>query len=221
MSRYSWYMGQVPVILGHLRDSMHPVQATRYDNTRVSGTREQPLPFRIEPMEDADQLWAELIWYGSVVAQHLGGTSPHALRGAWANEKGDIMLRPSDRWNEVAEQAYTVTAWLTYHQDDIGTLGTAVEGMENLLFADIGRMLAKYRISPNRLRTSATCCGLCGETAVRAEWALNRDGDIAVTVQCTVCRRRYDPEEVTGAAHLQRSLTAGASLGEDHQAVAS
>lgn len=220
MTRYAWMLQQVPVILAHLRDSMLPLQATRYDSTRVDGTREQPLPFRIEPMEDADELWSNLLAYGRVVARHLN-PAPHAIAGTAANS-----IRASTQWHEAGEAAYTVTAWLTFHEQRIAELNIDTDGLDEDLFATIGSLLGKHRIHPARLRTAPTRCALCGEHAVRAEWAINRNGDVAQTVQCTVCGCRYDPEEVTHdraitrAADLPGSSEEGAPVDPNDQPVA-
>lgn len=220
MSSYSWHMSQVPVILGHLRDSMIPLQATQYDNTRITGSRDPQLPFRLEPMEDADQLWAELIWYAREIAANLTGPTPHALTGAWTNQHGYLIIRPSSDWYAVGEQAHTVTAWLTYHQDDIARVRRAdTHAMETALFQHIGRLLAKYRVTPARLRTEAVRCDLCGATAVRAEWAMNRAGHIDQTVQCTVCHQRYEPKE-TRSADVQAGSETRTPISHNHQTVA-
>lgn len=215
MTRYAWMLTQVPVILAHLRDSMIPLQATRYDSTRVDGTRDQPLPFRVEPMEDADQLWSDLLTYGRVIARHIY-PAPHALTGTAANT-----IRASTQWQEAGDAAFTVTGWLTFHEERIAQLEVDADGEANALFATIGRLLGKHRIHPARLRTTPTRCALCGELAVRAEWAINRDGDVAQTVQCTACRLRYDPEEVTsGRTDLPASSPGNREIDHHREAVA-
>ncbi|WP_431800352.1 hypothetical protein [Microbacterium kunmingense] len=200
MTRYAWMLQQVPVIVAHLRDSMLPIAATDYDRTRVDGTRDQPLPFRLEPMQDADDLWAALTAYGRDIAWHIQ-PSPHALT---------TRLNASQQWHEAGDAAYTITAWLTAHEERIATLepdparDTAADG----LFLLISQLLNRYRITPRRLRSHPTRCVLCGNTAVHAEWTLNREGDIAQTVQCTVCLRRYDPQEVTCSSPTGKQLAA-------------
>ncbi|WP_425837003.1 hypothetical protein [Microbacterium sp. PA5] len=191
MSEYAWKLSQVPVIIAHLRDSMIPLAATDYDRTRVDGTRDPALPLRIEPMQDADDLWAALTAYGAVIGWHIT-PAPHALT---------TRLTASVQWHEAGDAAHTITAWLIHHEDRIAQLDLTViddHGLDVTLFTLIGRLLAKYRITPARLRTSPTRCRVCGEHAVRAEWAPDRTGTIHRTVQCTVCLTRYDPtEEVT------------------------
>ena len=59
-----------------------------------------------------------------------------------------------------------------------------------------------------------------GADAVYAEWTINRDGDITQTVQCTVCHRRYEPEEVARAPHLPASSEASEPVRHHDQAVA-
>jgi hypothetical protein len=202
---------QVPVIIAHLRDSMLPLAATAYDRTRVDGTREQPLPFRIEPMQDADALWAALTAYGNEIARHLH-PAPHALL---------TRLRASQQWHDAGDAAYTITAWLIAHEDRIGELNLEVYGTDEVLFLQISQLLNRYRITPRRLRTYARECRVCGEPAVYAEWTINRDGAIAQTIQCTVCLRRYEPEEVTdGTAHIPASGEASESVSHHDQAVA-
>lgn len=215
VTRYAWMLQQVPTILGHLRDSMLPLAATRYDSTRVDGTREQPLPFRVEPMEDADTIWSELLDYGRIIAGHIH-PAPHALTGTAARR-----IRASTQWHDAADAAYTVTAWLTHHEHRIAELDITTAGTDEALFTTIGRLLATYRITPARLRTTPTRCGLCGEQAVRAEWTINRNGDVARTVQCTVCLSRYEPEEVTDGPHLQGSSETSPQIRTHHQTLAS
>lgn len=192
MTAYAWMLQQVPVIIAHLRDSMLPLAATDYDRTRVDGTREQPVPFRIEPMQDADELWAALTAYGNEVARFVH-PSPYALL---------TRLRASTQWHEAGDAAHTITAWLVANEERIALLpddharDIAADG----LFLLISRLLNRYRITPRRLRTSPTRCVLCGSVAVQAEWTLDRAGTVAQTAQCTVCLRRYDPTEVVTRA---------------------
>lgn len=192
MTRYAWMLRQVPAIIAHLRDSMLPLAATDYDRTRVDGTRDQPLPFRLEPMEDADTLWADLTTYGTLIACRIH-PAPHALT---------TRLRASTQWHDAADAAYTITAWLTFHEDTIADLTLDVDGEANTLFATIGHLLAKYRITPTRLRTYTRECRICGEPAVYAEWALDRDGVLAHTEQCTVCGQRYEPSALPARADI-------------------
>ncbi len=214
MTRYAWMLQQVPVIIAHLRDSMLPIAATVYDRTRVDGTREQPLPFRLEPMQDADDLWAALTDYGNEIARHVH-PSPYALV---------TRLRASTQWHEAGDAAHTITAWLIANEERIALLHPDEnrETAADVLFLQISQLLNRYRITPRRLRTTATRCLLCGEVAVHAEWTIDRHGAIAQTAQCTVCLRRYDPEEVTlrGPAHLPASSQESPPLRTHDQALA-
>lgn len=194
MTRYAWMLQQVPVIIAHLRDSMLPIAATSYDRTRVDGTREQPLPFRVEPMQDADDLWAALVTYGREIAWHVQ-PSPHALT---------TRLRASQQWHEAGDAAYTITAWLTAHEERIADLEPAPtrEIAADGLFLLISQLLNRYRILPRRLRTQTRDCRVCGEPSVYAEWTIDQRGAIAQTEQCTVCGERYEPTALPTRAQV-------------------
>lgn len=199
MTAYAWMLQQVPVIVAHLRDTMIPLAGNSHDRTRIDGTREQPLPFRLQPMLDADQLWDALTDYGRFVAAWIQ-PSPYALT---------VPLRASQDWREAGDAAHTITAWLINHEDRIAALNLNVAGTDDVLFTLISQQLNRYRITPRRLRTRTTSCGTCGADAVYAEWTLNARGEIAQTIQCTRCRRRYDPREVViRAPHLPASSAA-------------
>lgn len=187
-SRYAWMLTQVPVIIAHLRDMMLPLAATQYDRTRVDGTPEPALPFRIEPMQDADDLWAALTNYGNEIARHIR-PAPHALT---------TRLRASQQWHEAGDAAHTITAWLVHHEESIAELteDAATDIAAETLFALIGRLLAAHRIAPKRLRTYTRTCRICGEPSVYAEWALDARGALAQTEQCTVCGERYNPDDL-------------------------
>lgn len=182
MTQYAWYLTQIPVIIAHLRDSMLPLAATQYDRTRVDGTRDQPLPLRVDAMEDADQLWAALVDYGRHIAASIQ-PAPHALTQR---------LTASTQWHDAGDAAHTISAWLIYNEQHIADAPPYIGDTDLVLFDAIRRLLAKHRITPARLRTSPTRCVVCGEHAVRAEWAWNRAGELAETVQCTVCEQRYE-----------------------------
>lgn len=187
MTAYAFLLQQVPVIIAHLRDSMLPLAATDYDRVRVDGTREQPLPFRLEQMQDADTLWSALTDYGNEVARHIH-PSPYALI---------TRLRASQQWHDAGEAAHTISAWLVAHELRIASLPSseARDIAADVLFAEIRQALNRYRITPRQLRTHLGRCRLCGEPAVYAEWTVNRQGAIAQTAQCTVCHERYDPTD--------------------------
>lgn len=194
-SSFRWHLSQVAPLLAHLRDSMVPLAAGSLD-ARVSGTREVPLPFRSEPMDDADRLWSKLVWYGSTVAQSLrSDDAPGVLTRPWLDAQGNIRIYPGEDWRDTGNLAAAVTRWLIEHAEDVERIADDISGEEFDLFDDIRRTLARYRFHPVRLRTSASVCVLCGAVAVRAEWNANRRGDVDVTVQCTRCGERYDPRE--------------------------
>lgn len=183
MTAYAYLLSQVPVIIAHLRDSMLPLAATVYDRTRVDGTRDPSLPFRLEPMQDADTLWAALTAYGNEIARRVR-PAPHALTAR---------LRASQDWNEAGDAAYSIAGWLIAHEERIAALESEVYSTDEVLFYEIRRLLTRYRIEPRRLRTYTRECRVCGEPAVYAEWTINRDGALAQTEQCTVCGERYEP----------------------------
>lgn len=185
MTAYAYMLAQVPVIIAHLRDSMIPLAGTDYDRTRVDGTKEQPLPFRIQPMQDADELWAALTDYGNEIARHIH-PSPYALL---------TKLRASTQWHDAGDAAHTITAWLIEHEERIAQLpdDDAREQSALGLFPLIGQLLGRYDITPRRLRVRrGRTCVICGEDAIYAEWEIGRNGQVATTVQCTVCGQRYE-----------------------------
>lgn len=194
MTAYAYLLSQVPVIIAHLRDTMVPLQGTDYDRVRVDGSREKQLPFRIEPMTDADTLWAALTAYGNEVARHIH-PSPYALL---------TRLRASTQWHDAGDAAHRITAWLIEHENR--TAGLEPSGARELaadtLFDEISRLLNRYRITPRRLRTFTRECVLCGRATVYAEWRISRDGRVEQTEQCTYCKQRYEAHTLPTRAHI-------------------
>lgn len=174
------------MIIAHLRDSMIILGATAYDSVRVDTSRDPSVPFRLEAMQDADTLWAALTDYGNEIARYVR-PAPHALTAR---------LRASQSWEEAGDAAHTIAAWLVAHEERVATVAPDVMGADDRLFFEIRRLIGRYRIEPQRLRTYTRVCRVCGERAVFAEWVINRAGEVAQTEQCTVCHERYEPSKL-------------------------
>lgn len=188
--RYERILDQLPVLLETLRDRALPLQAVRLDGVRVSGTREgSPLPFRDDPVDDCDDIWASLVEYVGEVAERLQDPAPAAVGASWAVQ-GSVRGIPA--WLD-ADGAYkagwTLVAWLVDRAERIHAL--QLTDSETHLFGLTRKLLKRYVDSPPLERPAhRRDCTVCGERAVVVDWVLGDAGE----AECRACGAVYAPQ---------------------------
>lgn len=176
---------QAPQLLAHIRSQVVPsMESAR--SPRVSGTKDAPIPLRADPVNDADDLYAQVVnWVVSFARQT--GTRPPAAATAFLKVQADAERLPS--WARDGASAYTLMEDLVrwYEQHEL-TIVTALPPLTVRAWCDdIGTIIGAYRSRypqadrPQR-RAAPRECPVCGEQAVRAEYYA-----AGVQVECGHC----------------------------------
>lgn len=194
VERYEQHLDQLPVLLEHLRDRAIPLKAGSLDERVGGGGGEAPLPFRTDPVDDCDDLWASLIEYVREVAERLQQPAPGAAGAAWATSNTVRGIPASMDADGAYRAAYALIAWLIDRAEKINAL--ELRASEAHLFGLIRKLMGRYVIPPIERPVHRRTCTVCGERAVVVDWILGDAGEAV----CKVCGAVYAPQGMEGEA---------------------
>lgn len=189
VERYEQHLDQLPVLLEHLRDRANPLKAGSMNERVSGGGGEAPLPFREDPVDDCDDLWAALVEYVGEVAERLQDAAPDAAGASWATS-GRVRGIPAWMTPDDAYKAgFALIAWLIDRARRI--LALALDDSEGHLFGLIRKLSNRYVDAPPVERPAhRRTCSVCGERAVIVAWLFGDTGE----AECRVCGATYAPE---------------------------
>lgn len=173
---FTWHIRQAPFQLMHMRElAESTIAAQDTSAVRVAGGKDTaPLPYRVDPADDADLLYATLILFGREVAEKIGGASPRALRARMWTGRDEPQGLPICTPGEAFAHATEITLWLEACAHQIAhdnTLNSAPDDLCEL----IRRMRAKYpRAEPKFKAYRPRPCPVCGERTIEPIWG--KDG---------------------------------------------
>lgn len=176
---------QAPQLLAHIRSQVVPsMESAR--GPRVSGSREAPIPLRPDPVDDADDLYAQLVnWIVSFARQT--GVRPPASAVAFLNLDADAVRLPS--WARDQASAYTLAddlvRWYEQHETTIVSKlpPLTVKAWCEDIGTIVGAFRSRYPQADRKPRQAkARECPTCGEHAMHAEFYA-----AGVQVECAHC----------------------------------
>lgn len=166
VENYTWHLDQVPGLLEVIQASAIPLAAARYDAVRVDVSRDgAPVPFRVDSIDDADDLWSALVQYAENVADLFERLGPHTLApmplvARWRIGTETSGIRPGAN---VRADAFAVVAWLVELVDWVGQLPELGDS-EAFLFDRIRALRPRYGLwAPAPRKRPAPVCHTCGE----------------------------------------------------------
>lgn len=178
---------QAPGMAAHVLSMVVPPK-TKEAGERVSGSRELPLPLNAKALEDANDLYGQLVNWSTYWARVLGAPPPASVL-VWFRKDEDCDGFPS--WVTVAdsrELVRDVTRWLVAAGDRIGEdsgAGMYFDSIKDLMAPLFGR----YPMAPRMRATSAMTCPVCDRRTV----IVNFDAEPVVMVACTFCGHEVPP----------------------------
>lgn len=194
--RFEWHLDQLPGILEVLRNDSSSLKSSRYDSVRVSGSREQtPLPFKVDLVDAADDLWAAAIEYSTEVAERIGLSLTTAA--SWRTSSGAMGLSSRVTGYQARVVAFELIAWLIKHAEAIA--GLPMNDAEDHLFGLIRRLREQYMLASVERPSRRRECTVCGERAVAAQWVTGDNGRAELLAECRRCGEGYDEPEARGA----------------------
>lgn len=186
--RFEAHLDQVPLLVEFLRGHMVPLKAGALDERVTGGGGEAPVPFRVDPVDDADDLWAALIEYTGEVAERLGVPLPHSGNDIW-RPNGAVQGIPAHLGPAGARRAaFTVIGWLIDRAPRIRPL--QLGDSEGHLFGLIRKFGARYMVPPVDRPARRRICTVCGEQQVVVDWILGGTGEAV----CRTCGATHAPE---------------------------
>ncbi|WP_382307321.1 hypothetical protein [Herbiconiux sp. UC225_62] len=166
-------MLQTPQLIAHIRSLVVPsMESAR--GPRVSGTRDAPIPLRPEPVEDADELYAQVVNWVISFARQLGIMPPPSVLPVLTAEQDAVRL-PVYGWNpEAAEWLLRDAAvWYELHETRIVT--TLPPLTVKAWCEDIGSIVRHYRskypqAERAKRKPERRPCEVCQSVAVVVEF---------------------------------------------------
>lgn len=186
--RFEAHLDQVPILVEFLRGHRVPLKAGTLDDRVSGGGGEAPVPFRLDPVDDADDLYAALVEYAGEVAERLEVALPHSGSDVWGTFAGvqgiPAHLGPTGARNAVSR----ICEWLMHRAVRIRQL--ELTDSEEHLFALVRKLGARYTVPPVDRPSRRRVCTVCGEQAVVVAWLLGGTGE----AECRTCGATYAPE---------------------------
>ena len=157
---------------------------------RVSGGGgEAPLPFRADPMDDCDDVWAALVEYIGEVAERLQDPAPGATGASWGVQGNVRGIGAGVSGDQAYKAGFVLIAWLIDRAEKVRDLHLV--DSEQHLFGLIRKLVKRYVDAPPIERPAhRRFCSVCGERAVLTDWVLGDSGEAV----CRVCGAVYAPE---------------------------
>ena len=189
--RYEQMLDQVPQLLETLRDGVNPLKAAGLSERVSGGGGEAPLPFRADPMDDCDDVWAALVEYVGEVAERLQEAAPGATGASWAASGNVRGIGAGVSGDRAYKAGFVLIAWLIDRAEKIRDLHLV--DTEQHLFGLIRKLAKRYVDAPPIERPAhRRFCSVCGEKTVLVDWVLGDSGEAV----CRVCGAVYAPERM-------------------------
>lgn len=191
---FTWHLKQLPFQLLHMRELAETTVAAN-DTTavRVNGGKDPArLPYRVDPADDADELYSVLILFGREVAEKIGGASPRALRERMWRGRTEPQGLPVCTPDEAFTFSGEIVRWLEACTHQIAHDETLHDAPDHLIDL-IRKMRGRYpRAQPKFKTYRPRPCPTCGERALHATYEHSANEP---TMRCDECRDSWPWKE--------------------------
>lgn len=182
---FEWHLKQAPFQLLHMRElAENTISAQDTSAPVVSGSSEKArLPYRVDPADDADLLYATLVLFGREVSEKIGGSSPRPLREHMWRGKTEPQGLPLCTPGEAFALSTEIIRWLIACTHQIAHDPTLNDAPDTLIDL-IRTMRGRYpRAAPTFKTYRPRPCPICGHTTILPIWGT--DGLDAM--RCDTC----------------------------------
>lgn len=193
-ARAKSHLYQAPQLVTHILSLVVPTIGNA-PGPRVSGSRDTPLPLNARAMEDANDLYGQLVNWSTLYARKLRIAPPASVL-AWARTDRDCEGFPS--WSTTAdsiELLRDVTRWLIAVGDRIAKLPAATDYFDSVKDL-VSPLISRYPTAPRAIRYATRPCPVCtkrtiivdfdARTPLGYEDGLNYEV-VTTVVACTHC----------------------------------
>ncbi|PZE89955.1 hypothetical protein [Curtobacterium sp. MCBD17_008] len=178
-------LGDAPGLIAYARSLAIPSLGTMSDGMPRAASKEAPLPFRADAIDDTDDAYARLIQWVTNWSDRLQVNPPATVVVVWKRDGEEQGFRAEATPAGAGQLVQILVTWLLIRWEQILTDSAGPVFVDDV--NDIFRTLfGKYPRAPRRPRdVNARQCPVCGEHAVGAVWLSEEVHD--VRVQCEAC----------------------------------
>jgi hypothetical protein len=174
-----------PDLVMHIRAQIVPGGGGASDGMPRATSKEPPAPARLEPMDDADDVYAQLVLWVTYWAEELRLDPPSSTVIAWSNRREVQGFRAMTTPEGARTLTHLQSLWLNLHAEKIAAHDAGVTFQDNIVDVLSG-LRGKYPTAPRPPRkVFPRQCPVCDEFAVGAEWFSEDTRD--VEVKCAEC----------------------------------
>jgi hypothetical protein len=179
-------LNDAPPLVAHIRSLVVPSMSRPSDGMPRAASKEPPAPLRLEPTDDADAVFAQLVDWVTYWAGALDRPQPPTTRAGRVNEAGETQgLRGNMTSGSAAALTRILVNQLFAWEPDIHRHPAARDYYEDVTTI-VRRASNRYPQAPRGQRpVSPRKCAVCDEHAVGAEWASEDVRDVIVS--CANC----------------------------------
>ena len=178
-------LNDAPGLIAYARSLAVPSLGVMSDGMPRATSKEAPLPFRADSIDDTDDAYARIIEWVTYWAETLQVNPPATVVVVWKRDDEVQGFRAEATPAGAGQLVQILVTWLLIRWDAILTDTAGPVFIDDV--NDIFRTLfGKYPRAPRRPRdVHARQCPVCGEHAIGAVWHSEDVHDVAV--QCEAC----------------------------------
>jgi hypothetical protein len=176
---------EAPGLIAYVRTLIVPASAQQSDGQPRGGSKEPPAPLRVDAVDEADSVYAQLLNWVAYWSEQLQIPAPVTATYAWSNDREVQGFRAGVTPEGAAGLVQNLGTWLMLHQDAIERHEQAGE-----YFDDVAQLVRDLRgkfprVSRGMRPVSPRPCPVCDEPAMGAEWHSDELTDFTLT--CAHC----------------------------------
>lgn len=202
--RLSHALALIPDLMANMRAMIQPKGGADFvafgPHAKLTGS---PLPFRVDPLDASDSLFAKLVLWTEVIGGEL--RTPQPSIAVWINFREVQGSRPvtPEKAHDLASQ---LVEWFTVRLEDITKSQTGVAFHDDLCYGwedarGVFSLAASYGVEPRPVRAADKReCPVCGHHEVFVAWPDKFDAEIRIL--CGRCKWVAEPEKYGHYARL-------------------
>jgi len=178
-------LNDAPGLIAYARSLAVPSLGVMSDGMPRATSKEAPLPFRADAIDDTDDAYARIVQWVTNWADRLQVNPPATVVVVWKRDGQEQGFRAEATPAGAGQLVQILVTWLLIRWDAILSDSAGPVFIDDV--NDIFRALfGKYPRAPRRPRdVHARQCPVCGEHAIGAVWHSEDVHDVAV--QCEAC----------------------------------
>lgn len=189
---FIWHIRQAPFQLAHMRELAETtVSAQAAGAGKITGTKDRAtLPYRVDPADDADRLWVNLVLFAQEVSERTGNPAPRAVRAQMWHGRHEPQGLPLCTPSEAFSMAAEIVRWLEACTHQIAHDGALTQAPDNLI--DLIRELRRHypRAEPKFKAYRPRPCPTCGERTILPIWG----PDGLAGAKCDNCGQTWEKQ---------------------------